>query len=178
MENTWLCPRATELSFKTKVALLTQFMKRSFRREVIQSLATTSQGILNLRVLFINNWMAETRGEWLVSMQVNPEILLVHSMLALMLTTELAKTIPYSQRCFLKPSPIRGARLITVLKNLEHNPVLQEREFRLRLVKAQFSLKIDRILELALLSMLPLTITTYPKVNRLMPSTESFRKRS
>ena len=73
-------------------------------------------------------------------------------MLALTLTTELVKTIPYSQRCFLKPSPIRRVKLITAPKNLEHNQVLEEREFRLRLGMAQFSLKIDHKLELALLS--------------------------
>jgi hypothetical protein len=67
---------------------------------------------------------------------------------------EEAKTIPYSQRCFLKPLLIRRARLLTAPKNLEHNPVLELREFRSRQVaEILFSLKIDQILELVLLSM-------------------------
>jgi hypothetical protein len=67
---------------------------------------------------------------------------------------EEAKIIPYSQRCFLKPLLIRGSRLITAPKNLEHNPVLELREFHLRQVaEILFSLKIDQILELELLSM-------------------------
>jgi hypothetical protein len=71
-----------------------------------------------------------------------------------MLILEEAETIPYSQRCFLKPLRIRRARLITAPKNLEHNPVLELREFRsIQVAEILFSLKIDQILELELLSM-------------------------
>jgi hypothetical protein len=67
---------------------------------------------------------------------------------------EEAKIIPYSQRCFLKPLLIRESRLITAPKNLEHNPVLELREFRsIQVAEILFSLKIDQILELELLSM-------------------------